>query len=199
MVASHVLSYLCYLSYKVAFHVMQDATLATARRCQHRLWELGFPVLPVCQLHWSNFEQQEDSEQQGTSEHEGASEQQGSSMQQAAPRQQGFFEQDTTASKQQDASEQQGASEQGDSSPSWQVILEEWMEAHNLTMDSDCFVIKPADETQGAGVLLVNDFESLELHALRIFEQVSSLSQVNLPVLLLRWLLLLSSALEHVQ
>ena len=138
-------------------------------------------MLPVCQLHWFNFLQQEDSEQEGTSDQEGASEQQGSSEQQPAPKQQGFFEQDTAASKQQDASEQQGpsvqqdASEQGESPPSWRAILEDWMEAHNLTMDSDCFVIKPADETQGAAVLLVNDFESLELHALRIFEQVSSL------------------------
>ena len=136
-------------------------------------------MLPVCQLHWSNFDQQEDSEQEGSSDQEVASEQQRSSEQQAAPKQQGFFEQDTTASvqqgasEQQDASEQQGTSEQEESPPSWRTILEDWMEAHNLTMDSDCFVIKPADETQGAGVLLVNDFASLELHALRIFEQVS--------------------------
>lgn len=152
---------------------MQDATLESLRRCQHRLWELGFPVLPVCQLHCSNFSQQEDSEEDGASEQKGVSEQQ------ALPKQQGFFEQDTTTSEQQGISEQQGSSEQEgsseqqESSPSWRTILDDWMEAHNLTMDSDCFVIKPADETQGAGVLLVNDFESLELHALRIFEQVS--------------------------
>lgn len=179
-------------------------------RCQRRLWELGFPVLPVCQLHWSNFAQPDPnaeqegteqegaeqegaealsggSEREGTSEHEGISEQEGSSAQEGVVEQQGssrqqkgFFDQEGASdqegvSEQQGASEQQDASEQQESPPHWRALLGDWMEAHDLTMDSDCFVIKPADESQGAGVLLVNDFESLELHAWHIFQQVSSL------------------------
>ncbi|KAL3156643.1 hypothetical protein ABBQ38_000926 [Trebouxia sp. C0009 RCD-2024] len=181
-------------------------TVANKYRCQRRLWELGFPVLPVCQLHWSNFAQPDPnaeqegteqegaeqegaealsggSEREGTSEHEGISEQEGSSAQEGVVEQQGssrqqkgFFDQEGASdqegvSEQQGASEQQDASEQQESPPHWRALLGDWMEAHDLTMDSDCFVIKPADESQGAGVLLVNDFESLELHAWHIFQQ----------------------------
>ena len=181
-------------------YTMQATNLASMCRCQHRLSELGFPVLPVCQLHWSAFaqEEEEDDEQEGSSEQEDNldnPEQEGPSEQEGASEQQGFFEQQDVseqegasdqegvsgeegvfeqegASGQEGVSDEEGASEQQDN---WRTILEDWMAGNDLTMDSDCFVIKPADESQGRGVLLVNDFESLEMHALRIFQQVSSL------------------------
>ena len=68
---------------------------------------------------------------------------------------------------------QQGSSEQQEGSARWRTVLEGWMAAHDLTMDSDCFVVKPADESHGVGVLLVNDTAALEQHAQLIFRQVS--------------------------
>lgn len=64
--------------------------------------------------------------------------------------------------------------EEQEATSRWRRSLDGWMQAHDLTMDSDCFVIKPADESHGAGVLLVNDYESLEDHAQLVFRQVSS-------------------------
>ena len=135
-------------------------------------------MLPVCQLHWSNFTQPDPKAEQGGGEQEpllalpSGSEPEGTSEQQGTSSQQKGVSEHQGVSGQQGISEQEGASGQQESPPHWRALLEDWMEAHELTMDCDCFVIKPADESQGAGVLLVNDFESVELHAWRIFQQV---------------------------
>ncbi len=83
---------------------------------------LGFPVLPMCELHQSDFLQEDTSEQEGSSR--------------------------------------------------WQTALEGWMGAHDLTMESDSFVVKPAEDSAGEAVLLVNDLESVAQHAQYIFDQV---------------------------
>ena len=58
-------------------------------------------------------------------------------------------------------------------------------------MASDCFVIKPADESHGAGVLLVNGYESLEEHAQLVFRQVSSTLLLSSPSNAVFWALMM--------
>ncbi len=95
---------------------------------------LELPVLPMCHLHCSDFDQQGTSEQEDSSEQQGSSEQEGSSR--------------------------------------WQTTLEAWMEAYDLSMDSDSFVVKPAENSNGKAVLLVNSIEGVAQHAQHIFDQV---------------------------
>lgn len=90
--------------------------------------DLELPVLPMCHLHCSDFNQEGSSEQQGSSEQEGSSR--------------------------------------------WQTTLEAWMDAYDLSMDSDSFVVKPADNSNGKAVLLVNSIEGIAQHAQHIFDQV---------------------------
>lgn len=67
---------------------------------------------------------------------------------------------------------QEGTSEQGQGNAGWQTVLEGWMGAHDLTMDSDTFVVKPAEESNGKAVMLVNSLHSVAQHAQHIFAQV---------------------------
>ncbi len=46
------------------------------------------------------------------------------------------------------------------------------MDAYDLSMDSDSFVVKPADNSNGKAVLLVNSIEGIAQHAQHIFDQV---------------------------
>lgn len=84
--------------------------------------ELELPVLPMCHLHCSDFDQEGTSEQEGSSR--------------------------------------------------WQTTLEAWMDAYDLSMDSDSFVVKPAENSNGKAVLLVNSIEGIAQHAQHIFDQV---------------------------
>ncbi len=88
--------------------------------------DLELPVLPMCYLHCSDFNQQGSSEQEGSSR--------------------------------------------------WQTTLEAWMGAYDLSMDSDSFVVKPAENSNGKAVLLVNSIEGIAQHAQHIFDQVTTTS-----------------------
>ena len=127
--------------------------------------------MPMCILHMSDFvlpegiSQQEDpAQQEGLSQQEGLFLQEGLSQQEDISQQEGL-------SQQEDPLHQEGLSQQEESFK-WQTALEGWMGAHDLSMDSDSFVVKPADSCDGKAVLLVNSIESIAQHAQHIFAQV---------------------------
>lgn len=111
--------------------------------------DLEFPVVPMCNLHMSDFVQEGTPQQEGLSQQE-----------------EGLFLQ------QEDSSQQQEGLSQQEEPLKWQTALEGWMGAHDLSMDSDSFVVKPADGCDGKAVLLVNSMESIAQHAQHIFAQV---------------------------
>ena len=86
-------------------------------------------------------------------------------------------------SEQEGSSGQEGSSEQ-EGSFRWQTTLEAWMDAYDLSMDSDSFVVKPADNSNGEAVLLVNSIEGIAQHAQHIFDQVMTTSASYLTLMM---------------
>ncbi|DBA99100.1 TPA: hypothetical protein ACH3X1_014234 [Trebouxia sp. C0004] len=82
-----------------------------------------------------------------------------------------FYQQGTSEQEEGTSEQEEGTSEQEEDTSRWQTTLEAWMDAYDLSMDLDSFVVKPAENSNGKAVLLVNSMEGIAEHAQYIFDQ----------------------------
>lgn len=136
-------------------------TGACLRRCQSQLAQLGFPVLPMCQLHQSDFDIPQSIAPQET---ESAT---ASSLTETS---------DSTHLLETDEPSgpitEQATSTSAEPIPTWQTKLEGWMSQHSFRRS--CFVVKPADATQSQQTWLVDSLEMIEQRAQQIFAEAST-------------------------
>lgn len=137
-------------------------------RRQTELAQLGYPVLPMCQLSKSLFASHDTTINQtpatlseGTSSPEDAIGPEGSAAQQGMEEEDSWQEED-----------QEGMSDQA-STPGWQAEFERWLNEHSFSFDDTTFVLKPAGAGAGEDVWLINNLEMLQRRAQHIFSQAS--------------------------
>ena len=132
------------------------------------LAQLGYPVLPMCQLPKSLFASHDTTiNQTPAALSEGTFSLGDTISPEGSAAQQGREEEESWQ-----AEDQEGMSDQA-STPEWQAEFERWLDEHSLSLDDTTFVLKPAGAGNGKDVWLINNLEMLQTRAQHIFSQAS--------------------------
>ena len=158
--------------------------LLSTHRCQNRLGLLGFPVLPMLELHQSAFgaptslvdisnTRSEPTAAAASSQNESID----SSNLTDTDVENLEADATTTRGANNDSDDSpeadEASSSEAEPAPAWYAVFNDWAAQHGL-VSQECFVVKPAEATQSRQAWLVNTPEMLQQRAQQIFSQASA-------------------------